>query len=51
MQKLYAATLAAIAQATLVVADGTVSVLDWLAIAASFIGALAVYAVENTPKG
>ncbi len=47
MQKFYAATLAALTQAGLLVGDGTVSVLDWIAIATAFVGAAAVYKVEN----
>ncbi len=47
MQKFYTAILAALAQATLVCADGVVSLLDGIAIAASFVGALAVWAVPN----
>ena len=49
--KAVVATAAALAVATAVVADGEVSVGDWLAIASAFVGALGVARVPNASGG
>ena len=48
--KLIAALAAALGVALSVTVDGSISLNDGVAIAAAAVGALAVYAVPNTPK-
>jgi len=47
--KLIVALVAALAIAGVLIADGNLNSADWIAIVASFVGALGVYAVPNKP--